>query len=36
MDGAKPQPSTSKKAVFEMKETKEKINKEKENNYGQL
>jgi hypothetical protein len=35
MDGAKPQP-TSKKAVFEMKETKEKINKEKENNYGQF
>ena len=35
MDGAKPQP-TSKKAVFEMKETKDKINKEKENNYGQL
>ena len=35
MDGAKPQ-TTSKKAVFEMKETKEKINKEKENNYGQF
>jgi hypothetical protein len=31
MDGAKP---ASKKAVFEMSESKEKKTKEKENNYG--